>query len=143
MTKTVSFSHLRISFKILRKNFCGCMSKQPQFTRAIGYFENELIKILPTLQLHVLSCTHQDQKEFQTKFVLPLYMPYEMKPNIMYNSVVLSKILKIVVPLEQNFEKTDYSLYKIDYFHNNQHRQIGVKMAQRFSIFWITPLNCG
>ena len=49
---------------------------------------------------------------------------------VMYNSVVLSKILKIVVPLEQNFEKTDFYSYKIGYFDNNPHRQIGVKMAQ-------------
>ena len=40
-------------------------------------------------------------------------MPYEMKPNIMYNSVVLSKISKIVVPLEQNFEKTDFYSIKL------------------------------
>ena len=38
-------------------------------------------------------------------------MPYEMKPK--YNSVVLSKILKIVVPLEQNFEKTDFYSIKL------------------------------
>ena len=41
------------------------------------------------------------------------------------------------------FEKTDFLLYKTGYFDNNRHRQIGVKMAQRFSIFWITLLNCG
>ena len=40
------------------------------------------------------------------------------------------------------FWKIDFWLYKIDYFDNNQHRQTGVKMVQRFSIFWITPLNC-
>ena len=40
-------------------------------------------------------------------------MPYEMKPNIMYNSMVLSKISKIVVPLEQNFEKTDFYSIKL------------------------------
>ena len=39
--------------------------------------------------------------------------------------------------------KFDCWLYKIDYFDNNRHRQTGVKMAQQFSIFWITPLNCG
>ena len=39
--------------------------------------------------------------------------------------------------------KLKKKLYKIDYFDNNRHRQIGVKMAQRYSIFWITPLNCG
>ena len=32
---------------------------------------------------------------------------------VMYNSVVLSKILKIVVPLEQNFEKTDFYAIKL------------------------------
>ena len=41
------------------------------------------------------------------------------------------------------FLKNQFLLYKIDYFDNNQHRQIEVKMAHRFSIFWITPLNCG
>ena len=39
--------------------------------------------------------------------------------------------------------KFDFLLYKIDYFDNNQHRRTRVKMAQGFSIFWITPLNCG
>ena len=39
--------------------------------------------------------------------------------------------------------KNQFLLYKIDYFDNNRHRQTGVKMAQQFSIFWITPLNCG
>ena len=29
------------------------------------------------------------------------------------------------------------------YFDNNQHRQTGLKMAQWFPIFWITPQNCG
>ena len=32
---------------------------------------------------------------------------------VMYNSVVLSKILKIVVPLEQNFERTDFYSIKL------------------------------
>ena len=49
---------------------------------------------------------------------------------VMYNSVVLSKILKIIVPLEQNFEKNDFLLYKIGYFDNNRHRQTGGKLAQ-------------
>ena len=31
--------------------------------------------------------------------------------------------------------KNWFLLYKIGYFDNNQHRQIGVKMAQLFSIF--------
>ena len=45
--------------------------------------------------------------------------------------------------IRAKFWKFDFWLYKIDYFDNNRHRQTGVKMAQRFSIFWITPLNCG
>ena len=49
---------------------------------------------------------------------------------VIHNSVVLSKILKIVVPLKQNLKKKQFLLYKIDYFDNNQHRQTGVKMAQ-------------
>merc|ERR1712016_453886 len=48
---------------------------------------------------------------------------------VIQNSVVLSKILKF------------FLLYKIDYSDNNRHRQTGVKMAQRFSIFWITPVT--
>ena len=32
---------------------------------------------------------------------------------VIHNSVVLSKILKIVVPLEQNFEKTDFYSIKL------------------------------
>ena len=45
--------------------------------------------------------------------------------------------------IRAKFWKNWFLLYKIGYFDNNRHRQIGVKMAQRFSIFWITPLNCG
>ena len=45
--------------------------------------------------------------------------------------------------IRAKFWKFNFWLYKIGYFDNNQHRQIGVKMAQWFSIFWITPLNCG
>ena len=32
---------------------------------------------------------------------------------VIHNSVVLSKILKIVVPLEQNFEKSDFYSIKL------------------------------
>ena len=42
---------------------------------------------------------------------------------VMYNSIVKAKVPKIIVPIKQNFKR--------------------VKMAQQFSIFWITPLNCG
>ena len=45
--------------------------------------------------------------------------------------------------IKAKLSKNQFLLYKIDYFDNNRHRQTGVKMAQRFSIFWITPLNCG
>ena len=45
--------------------------------------------------------------------------------------------------IRAKFWKNWFLLYKIGYFDNNRHRQIGVKMAQWFSIFWITPLNCG
>ena len=47
-----------------------------------------------------------------------------------------------VAPEVQNFENSIFD-YKIGYLDNNRHRQIGIKMAQQFSIFWITPLNCG
>ena len=43
-----------------------------------------------------------------TMFIVQLSMYF-----VMYNSVVLSKILKIVVPLEQNFEKTDFYSIKL------------------------------
>ena len=39
--------------------------------------------------------------------------------------------------IKAKFSKNKFLLYKIDYFDNNRHRQTG------FSIFWITPLNCG
>ena len=32
---------------------------------------------------------------------------------VIYNSVVLSKILKIIVPLKQKFKKNQFLLYKI------------------------------
>ena len=69
-------------------------------------------------------------------------MPYEMKPNIMYNSVVLSKISKIVVPLEQNFEKTDFYSIKLVILiiidigkYNVNYGQIRVKMSNDFQYF--------
>ena len=43
--------------------------------------------------------------------------------------------------IKAKFWKFDPWLYKINYFDNNRHRQTGVKMAQQFSIFWITLLN--
>ena len=43
--------------------------------------------------------------------------------------------------IRAKFWKFNFWLYKIDYFDNNRHRQTGVKMAQWFSIFWITPLK--
>ena len=45
--------------------------------------------------------------------------------------------------IRAKFWKFNFWLYKIDYSDNNQHRQTEVKMAQQFSIFWITLLNCG
>ena len=45
--------------------------------------------------------------------------------------------------IRAKFWKFDFWLYKIDYFDNNPHSQTGVKMAQWFSIFLITPLSCG
>ena len=53
---------------------------------------------------------------------------------------ILSSTIQWCYP---KFWKFDFWLYKIGYFDDNRHRQIGVKMAQRISIFWITPLNCG
>ena len=50
---------------------------------------------------------------------------------VMCNSVVLSKILKIFVPLEQTLEKTDfYSIKLVILIIIDIGRQIGVKMAQ-------------
>ena len=54
---------------------------------------------------------------------------------VIHNSVVLSKILKIVVPLKQNLKKNLFLLYKIDYFYNNQHSQTGVNNTTIFNIF--------
>ena len=45
--------------------------------------------------------------------------------------------------IRAKFWNFDFWLYKIDYFYNIRHRQTGVKMAQEFSIFLITPLKCG
>ena len=56
-----------------------------------------------------------------------------------FSSVIQNIENRCAVPLELNFEKTYFYSIKLA----NWHRQIGVKMAQRFSIFWITPLNCG
>ena len=53
------------------------------------------------------------------------------------------QIIENCCAIRAKFWKFDFWLYKIDYFDNKRHRQTGVKMAQRFSIFWITPLNCG
>ena len=63
---------------------------------------------------------------------------------VIHNSVhsVIQKVENCCA-IRAKFWKFDFWLYKIDYFDNNWHRQTGVKMAQWFSIFWITPLNCG
>ena len=72
--------------------------------------------------------------------------PLELKISpimyfVIHNSVVLSKILKIVVPFWLLF------VY-VDYYQNNQFYRVKISfskfcsMAQWFSIFWITPLNC-
>ena len=45
--------------------------------------------------------------------------------------------------IRAKFWQNWFLLFKIGYFDNNRHRQIEVKMAQWFSIFWITLLNCG
>ena len=87
----------------------------------------------PEATLPVLS------EEFLYKVVPPELKISPFMYFVIHKSVVLSKILKIVV---QNFENSIFDC-KIDYFDNNRHRQTGVKMAQRFSIFWVTPLNCG
>ena len=58
-------------------------------------------------------------------------------------SGVIQNIENVCAIIRAKFWKFDFWLYKIDYFDNNRHRQTGVKMAQWFSIFWITPLNCG
>ena len=63
---------------------------------------------------------------------------------VIHNSVVLSKILKIIVPFWLLFTY-------FDYYQNNQFYGVKIDflnnfifnfalMAQRFSIFWITPL---
>ena len=58
------------------------------------------------------------QINFMKKLFLYKVAPPELKISpimyfVMYNSVVLSKILKIVVPLEQNFEETDFYSIKL------------------------------
>ena len=50
---------------------------------------------------------------FLYKVALPELKISPIMYFVMYNSVVLSKMLKIVVPLEQNFEKTDFYSIKL------------------------------
>ena len=66
----------------------------------------------------------------------------------MWNFIIQHSLIRVVLiqnccAIRAKFWKFDFWLYKIDYFNNSQHRQTVVKMAQWFSIFWITPLNCG
>ena len=57
---------------------------------------------------------------------------------VIHNSVVLSKILKIIVPFWLLF------VY-VDYYQNNQFYRVKIfaLMAQQISIFCITSVNCG
>ena len=61
---------------------------------------------------------------------------------VIHNSVVIQNIENRYA-IKAKLSKNQFLLYKIDYFDNNRYRQTGVKMAQGFLIFWITPLKCG
>ena len=50
---------------------------------------------------------------FLYKVALPELKISPIMYFVIHNSVVLSKILKIVVPLEQNFEKTNFYSKKL------------------------------
>ena len=50
---------------------------------------------------------------------------------VIHNSVVISKILKIL----QNFEKTDFYSIKLEYFDNNRHRQMPNRGQNGTTIF--------
>ena len=71
---------------------------------------------------------------------------YKVAPPELKNSPIMYFAIQNIencCAIRAKFWKFDFWLYKIDYFDNNRHRQTGVKMAQRVSIFWITPMNCG
>ena len=54
---------------------------------------------------------------------------------VMYNSIVQAKVPKIIVPIKQNFKNSIFTIYKIDYFDNNRHRQSGSKCHNDFQYF--------
>ena len=86
---------------------------------------------------------HSWSEGFLYKIALPELKISPIMYFVIHNSVVLSKILKIIVPFWPLF------VY-VDYYQNNQFYRVKIDfflnfalMAQRFSISWITPLNCG
>ena len=73
---------------------------------------------------------------FLYKVALPELKISPIMYFVIHNLVVLSKILKIVVPF---WLKIGNQFYRV----KNRIFKILLFMAQQFSIFWITPLNCG
>ena len=66
-------------------------------------------------------------------------------PNYIFCHVQFSGVIQNIenhCAIRAKFWKNLFLLYKIGYFDNNWHMQIGVIMEQQFSIFWITTLNC-
>ena len=90
--------------------------------------------------LHNFPPTTVWSEGFLYKVALPKLKIQPIMYFVIHNSVVLSKILKIIAPF--------WSLFA--YYQNNQFYRVKISffqnfalMAQWFSIFWITPLNCG
>ena len=60
---------------------------------------------------------------------------------VMYNSVVLSKILKIVVPLEQNFENSIFDSIKLIIFSQNGTTILNI--LDNTTELWMTKYKIG
>ena len=66
---------------------------------------------------------------------------YKVVPPELKISPIMYFVIHNCCAIRAKLWKSNFWLYKINCFDNNQHRQTGVKMAQRFSIFWITIVD--
>ena len=119
-----------------------CQSPDIQYTYNFAD-SNSKTKSLEIVWLKNIYIHHTSGSERLLDIVCPptLYAIWnEAKYNVQFSGVIQN--IENRCAIRAKFWKNWFLLYKIGYFGNNRHRQVGVKMAQRFSIFWITPLNC-
>ena len=114
----------------LQPHFIVCHKEEENICSNSDEYDLHLYGFIPVMgflkQWMALVCTHKLHILFEIRIyklhnlIREVLIPLpEVKISpimyfVMYNSVVLSKILTIVVPLEQKFEKTDFYSMKLD-----------------------------